>query len=87
MYLEVAEGAYGGRYGKDGMDSVDNLMANTRNNPVEELDMHYPLRNERYELRPEPPAAGQWRRCGDRRDTRSRSRRMPRGGVRKLSVC
>ncbi|NKC13245.1 MAG: hydantoinase B/oxoprolinase family protein [Gammaproteobacteria bacterium] len=61
MYLEVDEGSYGGRYGKDGMDSVDNLMANTRNNPVEELDMHYPLRNERYELRDDPPAPGQWR--------------------------
>jgi N-methylhydantoinase B/oxoprolinase/acetone carboxylase alpha subunit len=61
VYLEVDEGSYGGRYGKDGMDSVDNLVANTRNNPVEELDMHYPIRNERYELRPDPPAAGQWR--------------------------
>jgi N-methylhydantoinase B/oxoprolinase/acetone carboxylase alpha subunit len=61
MYLEVDEGSYGGRFGKDGMDCVDNLVANTRNNPVEELDMHYPLRNERYELRPDPPAAGQWR--------------------------
>ena len=61
MYLEVDEGSYGGRYGKDGMDCVDNLMANTRNNPVEELDMHYPLRNERYELRPDPPAPGKWR--------------------------
>lgn len=61
MYLEVNEGSYGGRFGKDGMDSVDNLMANTRNNPIEELDMHYPLRNECYELRSEPAAAGQWR--------------------------
>jgi N-methylhydantoinase B/oxoprolinase/acetone carboxylase alpha subunit len=61
MYLEVDEGSYGGRFGKDGMDCVDNLVANTRNNPVEELDMHYPLRNERYELRPDPPAAGKWR--------------------------
>ena len=61
VYLEVDEGSYGGRFGKDGLDSVDNLVANTRNNPVEELDMHYPIRNERYELRPDPPAAGQWR--------------------------
>ena len=37
IYLEVNEGAYGGRYGKDAMDSVDNLMVNTRNNPIEEL--------------------------------------------------
>ena len=61
IYLEVDEGSYGGRYGKDGMDCVDNLVANTRNNPVEELDMHYPIRNERYELRPDPPGPGQWR--------------------------
>ena len=61
MYLEVNEGSYGGRATKDGCDSVDNLMANTRNNPIEELDMHYPLRNQCYELRPEPPAAGKWR--------------------------
>ena len=51
LYLEVNEGSYGGRYGKDGMDSVDNLMANTRNNPIEELDMRFPMRCERYELR------------------------------------
>jgi N-methylhydantoinase B/oxoprolinase/acetone carboxylase alpha subunit len=38
LYLEVNEGSYGGRHGKDAMDSVDNLMANTRNNPIEELD-------------------------------------------------
>ena len=59
-HVQQMRGA-GGRFGKDGMDCVDNLMANTRNNPVEELDMHYPLRNERYELRPDPPAAGKWR--------------------------
>ena len=35
IYLEVNEGSYGGRFGKDAMDSVDNLMANTRNNPIE----------------------------------------------------
>lgn len=61
IYLEVNEGSYGGRYGKDGMDSVDNLMANTRNNPIEELDMRFPIRNEQYELRPDPAAPGRWR--------------------------
>lgn len=61
IYLEVNEGSYGGRYGKDGMDSVDNLMANTRNNPIEELEMRFPMRNEQYELRPEPAAPGRWR--------------------------
>jgi N-methylhydantoinase B/oxoprolinase/acetone carboxylase alpha subunit len=61
LYLEVNEGSYGGRYGKDAMDSVDNLMANTRNNPIEELDMRFPIRCEQYELRPEPAAPGKWR--------------------------
>ena len=61
IYLEVNEGSYGGRYGKDAMDSVDNLMANTRNNPIEELDMRFPMRCEQYELRPEPAAPGKWR--------------------------
>ena len=47
--------------GKDAMDSVDNLMANTRNNPIEELDMRFPMRCDQYELRPEPAAPGRWR--------------------------
>lgn len=61
LYLEVNEGAYGGRHGKDAMDSVDNLMANTRNNPIEELDLRFPMRCDQYELRPEPAAPGKWR--------------------------
>jgi N-methylhydantoinase B/oxoprolinase/acetone carboxylase alpha subunit len=61
LYLEVNEGSYGGRCGKDAMDSVDNLMANTRNNPIEELDMRFPMRCDQYELRPEPAAPGKWR--------------------------
>jgi N-methylhydantoinase B len=61
LYLEVNEGSYGGRWGKDAMDSVDNLMANTRNNPIEELDMRFPMRCDQYELRPEPAAPGRWR--------------------------
>ena len=61
LYLEVNEGSYGGRYGKDAMDSVDNLMANTRNNPIEELDLRFPIRCDQYELRPEPAAPGRWR--------------------------
>jgi len=61
LYLEVNEGSYGGRSGKDAMDSVDNLMANTRNNPIEELDQRFPMRCDQYELRPEPAAPGKWR--------------------------
>jgi N-methylhydantoinase B/oxoprolinase/acetone carboxylase alpha subunit len=61
VYLEVNEGCYGGRLGRDGMDCVDSMMANTRNNPIEEIELRFPLRTERYELRPEPAAPGRWR--------------------------
>jgi 5-oxoprolinase (ATP-hydrolysing) len=61
VYLEVDEGSYGGRQDKDGLDSVDCLIANTRNNPIEELEWRFPMRTERYELRDDPCAAGQHR--------------------------
>jgi len=61
VYLEVDEGSYGGRPGRDGLDSVDCLIANTRNNPIEELEWRFPMRTERYELREDPCAAGRWR--------------------------
>jgi N-methylhydantoinase B len=60
-YLETNEGSYGGRYGSDAMDSVDTLAANTRNTPVEELELRFPIIVERYELRDQAPAAGRWR--------------------------
>ena len=59
--VEINEGSYGGRATKDGLDTVDNLLANTRNVPIEEVEMHYPLRVERYQMRTEPPGAGRWR--------------------------
>ncbi|NMH96846.1 hydantoinase B/oxoprolinase family protein [Pseudonocardia acidicola] len=61
VYIEINEGSYGGRHGKDGMDCVDSLMANTRNNPIEELELNHAMRAVRYELREEPPAPGRWR--------------------------
>lgn len=61
VYIEINEGSYGGRHGKDGMDCVDSLMANTRNNPIEELELNHAMRALRYELRGEPPAPGRWR--------------------------
>jgi len=59
--VEVNEGSYGARQEKDGLDAVDNLMANTRNVPCEDLEMRFPLRVERYELRPDSPGAGRRR--------------------------
>ena len=62
VFLEVNEGAYGGRPKSDGPDAIDNLMANTRNNPIEDLGMHLPMICDRYELRDDvQPGAGKYR--------------------------
>ncbi len=61
VHMEIMEGSYGGRAGKDGMDAVDTLYANTRNNPVEDIESHLPLRVTRYELREDAIGAGAWR--------------------------
>ena len=62
VFLEVNEGAYGGRPRSDGPDSIDNLMANTRNNPLEDLAIHLPMICDRYELRTDVmPGAGRYR--------------------------
>ncbi len=62
VFLEVNEGSYGGRPRADGPDCIDNLMANTRNNPLEDLAMHLPMICDRYELRDDVmPGAGRFR--------------------------
>ncbi len=61
VYMDITEGSYGGRYEKDGMDGVDTLYANTRNNPIEDIESHYPLRVTRYELVEDKAGAGRWR--------------------------
>ena len=62
VFLEVNEGAYGGRPRSDGPDSIDNLMANTRNNPLEDRAVHLPMICDRYELRDDVlPGAGRYR--------------------------
>jgi len=61
VYMDIFEGSYGGRNGIDGMDAVDTLYANTRNNPIEDIESHYPLRVQRYELRENVCGAGKWR--------------------------
>ena len=51
VFLEMNEGSYGGRPASDGPDSIDSLMANTRNNPLEDLTVRRPMICDRYELR------------------------------------
>lgn len=60
--LLVQPGTHGGRYGADGWDCVFPTLANIRNTPIEELELRYPVRFKRYEMRDDvPPAAGKWR--------------------------
>ena len=61
VYMDITEGSYGGRPGRDGMDAVDTLFANTRNNPIEDIESHYPLRVTRYELITDRGGPGRWR--------------------------
>jgi N-methylhydantoinase B len=61
VYMDIQEGSYGGRHGKDGLDAVDTLYANTRNNPIEDIESHFPLRVTRYELLEDRAGAGRWR--------------------------
>jgi N-methylhydantoinase B len=71
IYMDVTEGAYGGMKGMDGLDAVDVLYANTKNNPIEDIEVHYPLRVELYELREGAAGDGEWRGgFGPLRDTR-----------------
>lgn len=61
VHMEIFEGSYGGRHNMDGMDAVDTLYANTRNNPIEDIESHVPLRVRRYELREQAIGAGKFR--------------------------
>ena len=78
VYMDIQEGSYGGRYGKDGLDAVDTLYANTRNNPIEDIESHFPLRVTPYELLEDAAGAGRLaRRARQRaRDRVPRRRRL-----------
>jgi N-methylhydantoinase B len=60
-FYETEAGGFGGRATGDGMDAVHAHMSNTLNTPVEVLETAYPLRVERYALRPDSGGAGEHR--------------------------
>ncbi|WP_277539989.1 hydantoinase B/oxoprolinase family protein [Haloarcula laminariae] len=60
-YYETIGGGFGARPDKDGMDGVQVGMTNTLNTPVEAMETEYPLRVERYALRPGSGGDGQYR--------------------------
>lgn len=61
VYMDIMAGSSGGRYEKDGIDSIDVLYANTRNNPIEDIESHHPLNVIRYELPDNSAAPGKHR--------------------------
>jgi N-methylhydantoinase B len=73
-FYETQGGGGGGRAGADGMDGIHVHMSNTLNTPVEVLETAYPLRVERYALRPDTGGAGEFRGgLGLRRDVTVRT--------------
>nr|WP_256418229.1 hydantoinase B/oxoprolinase family protein [Halorubrum laminariae] len=60
-YYETIGGGFGARPDKDGMDGVQVGMTNTLNTPVESVETEYPLRVERYALRPSSGGDGRYR--------------------------
>lgn len=57
-YYETVAGGMGAGPNYPGLDSVHTHMTNTLNTPVESLEMHYPLRIRRYEVRTGSGGAG-----------------------------
>ncbi|MGE0798481.1 MAG: hydantoinase B/oxoprolinase family protein [Lautropia sp.] len=60
-YVETIGGGQGGRPMGAGQDGIQCNMTNTMNTPVEALEIGYPLRVERYELREGSAGAGKHR--------------------------
>jgi len=60
-YIETYGGGHGAMDDQDGMDGVHTNMTNTRNAPVEVIEIAYPLRVERYGLVPDSDGPGKSR--------------------------
>ncbi len=60
-YVETYGGGQGAVCNQDGMDGVHTNMTNTRNTPVEVIEIAYPLRVDRYGLVPNTDGAGRFR--------------------------
>ena len=60
-YVETYGGGQGAVHNADGMSGVHTNMTNTRNTPVEVIEIAYPLRVEKYGLVPDSDGAGRFR--------------------------
>ncbi|MCB1501444.1 MAG: hydantoinase B/oxoprolinase family protein [Bauldia sp.] len=61
ILVDMINGAWGGRWNKDGVEGITNPAQNMSNLPVETLEARYPLRMEEYAFRPDSCGAGEFR--------------------------
>jgi N-methylhydantoinase B len=59
-YYETLAGGQGGRPGRPGQSGIHTGMTNTKNTPIESLEMHYPFRVTRYTLRRDSGGVGRF---------------------------
>lgn len=61
VFVDMINGAWGGRADKDGIEGITNPSQNMSNLPVETIEARYPLLMEHYGLRADSGGAGQYR--------------------------
>jgi N-methylhydantoinase B len=61
VLVDMINGAWGGRFDKDGIEGVTNPSQNMSNLPIETLEARYPLRMEEYSFREDSCGAGKYR--------------------------
>ncbi|MBN3787316.1 hydantoinase B/oxoprolinase family protein [Burkholderia sp. Ac-20353] len=61
ILVDMINGAWGGRFGKDGIEGVTNPSQNMSNMPIETLESRYPIVMEEYGFRTDSGGAGRHR--------------------------
>lgn len=61
VFVDMINGAWGGRSDKDGVEGITNPSQNMSNLPIETIEARYPLLMEEYALRPDSGGAGEFR--------------------------
>jgi len=71
VFFDIEVGGWGARYNSDGPDCYSAHLHNLANTPIEMVEVSYPLRIEKYELRQDSGGPGKYRGgMGVRRDLR-----------------
>lgn len=61
VFVDMINGAWGGRADKDGIEGITNPSQNMSNLPIETIEARYPLLMEEYSLREDSGGAGEFR--------------------------